>query len=598
MSEYKQTSFSGGINLLLDDTRLPVAFKYKEGGTPYDITYNQYRIGLNVRTRFDVCTPVASSVTDTNAPAGVKQAIVSFGNYIIIFVAGNAYYRLNTDKLWTNIVGFGMSPVAPRYWTVAVPLTTTNYGRIAVGTTPTGSSSATADAAGGITQIQTNFVASTFGNIPGLLVQDGLNQPQFLYIDSNGDVQCRTTQTYAEWTYTIDPSTLVVSVDQREYVPVGTYMEWYDGVLFIVDTNYQYIYRSVSGRPLDFVINVDLNGNKGGDATTTSTSVGVSGITALKAMPGNVLFVGAGGNACFTLTFNTNASAPTIFGEYTFIVTPLFNANCVSERGIVNLLSDQVFIDANGLVSFSSAESQSNRGRNSVFSSAVQSLFTGIKQYSTQDSNTLNKGWSSAALFDNYAIFSVNTVLGYVLVVYDTINNVYSSIDTAQLGNHAAKQFATISTDTNAIYCITDDDRVVQLYAAATKDNATIRLGAVSEQDPNKEQKVQKVRAVMTNITQNVNVTCQLFVNNRLSGSSVQTLNYVPPGNTYSGVGLGPDINTQTNNLLFSLPDSQQGWKSFVVLSWTGGASLTAVSISTQDYTPLQALKTQAVTNQ
>ena len=93
--EFKQTSFAGGINLLLDDTRLPVSFKYKEGDTPYDITYNQYRIGLNIRTRFDVCAPVNSSVTDLSAPAGVKQAIVSFGNYIILFCAGNAHYKLN-----------------------------------------------------------------------------------------------------------------------------------------------------------------------------------------------------------------------------------------------------------------------------------------------------------------------------------------------------------------------------------------------------------------------------------------------------------------------------------------------------------------------
>ena len=70
--EFKQTSFSGGINLLLDDTRLPVSFKYKEGDTPYDITYNQYRLGINTRTRFDVCSPVNSSITDSLESAWIK----------------------------------------------------------------------------------------------------------------------------------------------------------------------------------------------------------------------------------------------------------------------------------------------------------------------------------------------------------------------------------------------------------------------------------------------------------------------------------------------------------------------------------------------
>src|SRR6478736_10320565 len=109
MSDFKQTSFSGGLNLLLEDSRLPVIIKPKEGQTSYDATYNQYRIGSNIRTRFDVATPTKASVEDGFAPAGLKQGILTFGNYIIIFVAGDAYYRLKTQISWTQISGFSMS---------------------------------------------------------------------------------------------------------------------------------------------------------------------------------------------------------------------------------------------------------------------------------------------------------------------------------------------------------------------------------------------------------------------------------------------------------------------------------------------------------
>jgi len=599
--EFKQTSFSGGLNLLLDDTRLPVSFKYKEGDTPYDITYNQYRLGVNTRTRFDVCSPINSSVEDKLAPQGIKQAILTFGNYVILFVSGTAWYQLNGTTGWTQINGFLMSKTAPRYWTCAIPLTTTNYGRLA---NPVSSTILVPSASGGINQIQTNQIAGTFGNNPGLLVQDGVSQPRFIYINSNGSVNCKITQTYNEWTYTID-SSYNVTVDKREYVPIGTFMEWYNGILFIVDTQFQYIYRSVSGRPLDFVVNVDMDGRKGGDATTTSYSVGVSGITAMRAMPGNSLFVAAGGASTFLVTLNQTPGAPTVFGEYTFNRQVLFNANCITERGIIDIsgslsspnAGDTVFIDANGLRSFNAVLALQNEGRNSIFSSTISGLFTGITN-STTITTTTGYGWASAITFDNYAIFSVNTVFGYVLVVYDTINNVYQSIDINQLGNHAVKQFAAITISTLALYAITDDDRVVQLYISDKFDSPTVRLGAVSSQDPKKELKVTNVRAIFSNIETDASYTCSIFVNNRLSQTAIAKLAYSNPTTPYVGIPIGIDIDTQTNSIIFSFPNSAQGWKAFAVLSWTGTASLVTVSMTTEDLTPMQPLMTQAVVQQ
>jgi len=590
MSDYKQTSFAGGMNLLLDDTRLPVSFKYKEGSSPYDITYNQYRLGLNVRTRFDVCSPVPSAVTDTTCPAGLKQGLVAFGNYIICFIAGTAWYKLNGYPGWTQIQNFSMSKTAPRYWTVAVPLNTTNYARVAVAT------SNVATANNPILQVtQANVIAGSFGNNPGLLVQDNINQAQFIYLDVTGTVQCRTTQTYNQWSFPIDSKTLqMTGPDNREYVPVGNYMEWFNGILFIVGQDRTSIYRSVSGRPLDFVVNVDIAGQKGGDATTTSYSVGVSGITAMRAMPGNMLFVAAGGAACFGVTLNTTPNAPTLFGEYTFIRNILFNANCITERGIIDVLGDSVFIDANGIKSFNSVEQQQNEGRNSVFSSTIQSLFTNVYQSATFDQGYAT-GWCSAINFDNYAIFSVKTTLGYALVIYDTINSVWSSLDELQVGNHAVKQFASITIDSLSLFAITDDDRLVQLYADGNKDTATIRLGAVCEQDPKKELKVAQVRAILTNITSDYSVTCSLFTNNRLDYTQTQSFKYTAPVNPYVGTPIGTDVGTQTNNIMFSFPNSSQGWKSFIVLSWTGGGSLSSTSITTVDGTPMQPLMTQAV---
>ncbi len=604
MSDYKQTSFSGGFNLLLDDTRLPVSLKYKEGDTPYDITYNQYRTASNIRSRFDVCTPINQSVIQTDAPAGLKQAIVAFGRYVIIFVAGKAYYKPVNTVGFVQIDGFSMSTTAPRYWTIAIPLNTTNYGRQAV--IP---SSGPTSANSGVLQTSLNLtVAAQFGTIPGLLVQDGSNQPMFLYLDSNNVVKCRTTQTYQQWSATYDATTGVLTDDEREYVPVGTFMEFYNGILFIVGTDYTSIYRSVSGRPLDFVVNVtagnsgdfSTGGQKGGDATTTSYSVGVGGITALRAMQGSALFVAAGGGT-FLVTLNQTPGAPTIFGEYTFNRQILFTSSCISERGIIDISGppnstnsssgDTVFIAAEGLRSFNAVEQQQNEGRNSVFSSTAQSLFTGITQVAPN---------CSAVTYDNYAIFSVLTTNGYALVLYDTINSCYTSVDYSSLSGAAAKQFASITVGALALYAITSDDRVVQLYSGTTTEQAIIRFGAVSSQDPKKEHKVKNFRSVFTNITHNFSITAYLFTNNRLDQVLINHVNYVAPVDIYTGPSVGADIGTQTENVLFTFTNAQSGWKSFVVLTWTGGASLNSVCMTAQDIdvSNNQSLNAQAVTNQ
>jgi len=594
MSEFKQTSFSGGLNLLLDDTRLPVSLKYKEGDSPYDITYNQYRIGRNIRTRFDVCTPVKAPAEDKFAPAGLKQAILTFGNFVILFVAGKGYWRYKTQISWTQIVGFSMSATAPRYWTVVVPLYTTNYVRFAI-PTDTGKP---ADAAAGIKKQEAGNVAGTLGNVSGLLVQDGINQPQFIYLDSNNVVQCRTTQTYSQWDFTLDGGGTVLVTDNREYVPVGTFMEWFNGILFIVAPDSTQIYRSVSGRPLDFVVNVAPNGTKGGDASTVAYSVGVSGITAIRAMPGNSLLVAAGGSACFSVTLNQTPNAPTLFGEYTFNRALLFNSNCITERGIIDIsgplsqggsAGDSVFIDANGLRSFNAIEYLQNEGRNSVFSSVIQSLFNGVVQQ-----NNL----CAAINFDNYAIFSVNTVMGYVLVIYDTITGNYTAIDSDQIGNNAVKQFAAIQIDSLNLYAITSDDRVIQVFGSIEALQGIIRLGAVCTQDPKKEIKVTNVRAIFTNITQDFSITCSIFTNNRLDGEITTKIACPPYTDGYTGESIGSDVGTQTNSIVFPFPNASQGWKCFPVITWTGGASLASVSISTQDATPMQPPMTQGVVQQ
>lgn len=550
-------------------------------------------MGFNLRNRYDVLEAVQSSKEDISAPRGVKQGIFTLGNYVLLFVAGRAYYRLSTLTGWTPIAGFSMSTTAPRVWIVTVPVSTTNYARIA--NTSDLATPAIPDSRAGINAL--NVSATFAGNNPGVLVQDGVNQPQFIFLDNTGNPTTRITQSYDEWSFPLDPTTLqLTGTDNREYVPIGTFMAWYNGILFIVAIDGQNIYRSVSGRPLDFVVNVDEDGQKGGDATTTSYSVGVGGITSLYPTAGGSLFVSAGGLANFDVTLNTANTAPTEFGEYTFLRSFLFNAGVMSDRAIVDVIGDTTFIDVGGLRSFNAVEQLQNEGRNDPFSATVQSLFTGIIQQPDA---------CAAIVFDNYALYGVETVYGNAIIVYDTLNKDFCSVDLSQTGGAAVKQFAKIETDIVALYAMTGDDKIYQLYCDTTKsDTPIVRPRSITTnamngnqnvnmQTPKMEIKPTNYRVVLTNITKDCTLTGSVFMNNRLVvRPETKQITYVTPTTPYNLSPVFADADTQLVNALFSIPDCGQGYKTFVVLSWTGG-KLTNWSMTGSDLSPMNPLLSQ-----
>ena len=554
MGEFNQPSFKGGMNLLVDDTR---------------IGPDEYREAFNVRNRFDVLDQVLTAEEQTGAPQGTKQGIFTFGDYLLMFVFGEAWYQLRGTQGWTLIQGFQMNPFAQRVYVAVVPVSTTNYGRLASDNTPVPNN-----------PIKLSNVSAALGNAPGIVVQDGSTQPYFIWVDNSG-IHTKQTQTYAQWFY--DPTGVN---DRREYVPIGTFMEWMDGVLFILATDQATLLRSVTGRPLDFVINVDKDGQKGGDAFTTGYSVGVGQITCLKALSSGGLFVSAANAVCFAVTFNRNPGAPTLFGEATFIRQLLFSAGCVSDRVFVDILGDSAFVDPEGLRSFNAVLQLQNEGRNSIFSLKVAKLFDGVIQKAET---------TAAIVFDNYALFSLNSIYGNIILVYDTLNKCFTSIDTVT-GGKAIKQFAKIDTNVTQLYAITQDDKLLRLYSGTEFAVSTVRLGGLCSQNPKQELQPNEFRCVLNGFRLDSTITVRAFVNNRVSGDPItRRLKFNPSVRPYTGSPAFVDVDSQVNNVTFNFTGANQGWKVFFVINWTGGGSVTNIQSTTQELTPVQPLLTQGI---
>jgi hypothetical protein len=417
-------------------------------------------------------------------------------------------------------------------------------------------------------------------------------------------------------------------MDFREYVPVGNVMSWNNGVLYITDPTNNFIYTSVEGRPLDFVVNVintlpvsspiappyDPYGNNlippgpyfvqlgGGDATTTAYSVGVGGITTLAPLSSGGIIVGAAG-AIFSVTQNMTPNAPTTFGEYQYVRTFLFNANCLSDRALINSIGDTRFIDITGIRSFNAVESYQTEGRNSPFSATIQSIFG-------PDANTINQDplYASSILYNNYELYSVMTILGPAIAKYDTINSCWVSFDLQQVPGKRIKKFVALQINVLALFCITEDDKCYQLYASLTETSAgSFRTVGVTSNllyanynikmnNPENEVKLMETRVIVNKVTETCNVSLTPFVDNRVGqdGKITKTVNYQEPAIIYEDPTMLPDVNTQLSNILFPTPRIRQGWKVFGVISWTEG-TITQFSMSLENLTPMNPPTSQLV---
>ncbi len=415
---------------------------------PTQLDQGEYALMINGRVRNGGVEPVKLPLEISSLPAGRIQGIYGFDRYLLVFVEGRAYFRdyLISTQVFYEVQGFQMSADAPVIYACAVPASTVNQKRV-----PNLNDDDVVLSSGPVT------LTTSVGSSPAcVLCQDGTTQPFVIFTDGTA----RATAAYTDW-----------SDDNREYVPVGKQMFYSaDGILYLVaqDSNGQYtlILHSVSGRPLDYMVIVDADGNKlseeDGRAQNVAYSVDYAEVTAMSG-------IGANDGAFFIATFKQSYLVfpdftRLIYGEPKFRNQPLFSTGPLNNFSLVDLLGDQALIDFTGIKSFNSILQTRNEGRNTPFSADIQPLFGNIIQTVT-----------AASEFDDYGLFGVTTKYGPAILVWDSIlpQPAFVSMDLYP-GVRPIKQFATIKTlATRSVFFITDDNK---LYEAFKGDTAKVRL--------------------------------------------------------------------------------------------------------------------------
>ena len=466
--EYMQQSFAGGMNLAMSDARMGE---------------DEYRYAQNVRSRFSVLEGVKTAKDVTNDIDSLDtdsmqlQAVITVGEFVFVFFDGGCVYRrpLNTST-WTVLMSGGTMNRSGPIYTQTVPASSMNYKRK---TYVAGSVNTRGAGTGQTVNITTTTVAIT---VACIIVQDGTHQPRIIEINGNTVSPDRPAKKYTEW------------ATPREYVPVGKQMCFFNNKLFIA--NGRKLYHSVSGRPLDFVVAVDEDGDAAGDADTVSYSVGYNEITSLAILNSEAIMVGTVGSSwgiklVYSAEFN-------LFGEPFFVKQFLFTANPVNDFCFVDVLGDFAFVDPEGLRSFNAVSQSKNEGRNSVFSLKVGKLLQGVRQ---------DVDNCAAITFDDYALFACKTTKGYGVIVYDLLTKAFVSFDRIvdDSGSIAGpiKMFAKVITNkTHELFAITGNHKLVKLYEGQKFADAYVETRSFCTQHPGVEQKPVDLKLLFNNVSE------------------------------------------------------------------------------------------------
>jgi len=396
--EFSSFDFTGGLLTIQPD-----ASKIPNGS---------YRIGKNIRVRDNVVQPVASPIdASANLPGMYIQGSHEMGIWAVAFIQGIAYIRdmSSLTTFWVKLSGYKLDSSVERIYTEVVPMSFNAYKRTNKG--PTDAS---------IPQIANQFYNDQGGGIPCLIAQDGINQPLLIHPDASGySFTCRQAGSYSTWT-----------PDNPEYVPVGYQMAW-DGQRLHIVLQGRFAYekkrlvgRSVNNRPLDFMVALDSDGNKvvpetEGDARITSYGVDFDEITALSVVNNSQPSV-----LVCTLKNIWQASpdfsaTETTFGEPIFRPTYIASTGVIGPDVFVQINGDTAFVSQSGIRSINATAQNRYEGRNFPLAKEISRILQGKTQ-------TLG----AAIGFNDYAYFSVSSVHGNVIVVYDTILGKWVSVDT------------------------------------------------------------------------------------------------------------------------------------------------------------------------
>lgn len=443
-----QRAFAGGMSALFDSTKPPE---------------NTYRIGINTRARKNVLAGAFKPIKITT-PNAIHQAIFSLDDKLVVIIGGVPHIYNDASRTVTEIPGAAsLSPTATFVYHESVPAPDNPF-------VVTGNN------------FSKTYVPAV-NQIPAVTVlQDGETQPRIL----TPELVCRAAGTYAAWTY-----------DGPEYIPIGRQMCYSSGTkkLFVASPDGRRVFQSVSGRPLDFVLNFNsTTGVKQSDAEGSSIVVSAARLVLLAAAQTGG-FIAATRHGAFSA--NPSADYPLAFGEPYLKPDPLFPVGAVSHLCISTANGESVFVSPGGIQSFNEVMQYQNESNNTAFGAPISDY---IIQPITR---------ACAIRANSYTFFGMDTVFGSGILVFDNQIGAFVSIDLVG----AVKEFAILDNNGQSrVFFITYTNEMYELpLYSGTPSAFHVYLGEFTT-TPEAQQKPDRVCLTLNNVRNAGEVTVDFVV--------------------------------------------------------------------------------------
>jgi len=531
---------------------------------PSGIEDNEYALLINGRNRYGNLAPIKGlTERSTEIPAGKYQAIFGFDSIMLVFISGVPFVRdfAQVGSVFQQVPGVFLSETVDEIFAAAVPSSWMNLQRKLED--------------GETTSSQLAFYSEVFGTPAAIVCQDGISRPYLIF--SSG--QARLAKNFAEWS-----NDELDGIDKREYVPVGKQMLYSpEGILYTISADGTEIYRSVTGRPLDYVVAIDSNGDKltplssgKEEASRTSYKIDFSKITCL-AEVGAPPRIAEEGQGFFVSTRKKSwlvfpNFGSTIFGEPTFSNQGLFPTGGVNNNSIIDILGDKALTTETGITSFNSVLAVSNEGKNAPFHDKIFKLF---ELGQDQIIQTTTASISS----DNYGFMAVDTVYGPAILVYDALRRQHTAIDIYPEVSGKIKQFAEVKVNGQRfLYFITTGNQMFEMFSGEIQTMKVYLKEVTSPETAEKEILPRRARVVLNNAVSGGTITITPYVDSKAgtpvsrtyeAATSVNTIPIAPP----FGANTADDIDNKT----FDFSQQNIGNIAGLYIELTGSAEIDRV---------------------
>lgn len=521
-----KSDFSGGLNRRDDTTKLQPS---------------EYPLLVNARSRYNALEPIYSAVKQTSGlPTDVLfQGVYAAGSIVLVFAGGLAYYKdfSASSSNFTQVVGFTMSETAAYFYVEFVPASSRNFIRKTTGT-PNAAVN----------------LGNTISQTPQCaIVQDGTNQPWII----NSDGTARISKNYNQW-----------ATDAREYVPIGKQMLYHNGILYVVSPDGSQIFRSVTGRPLDFVVAIDNNGAAVADAGAVSFAVDYGAVSCIRPLntDANAIFVGTSYRSYMVIpSFDT-----TLYGEPTYNNVPLFTTGPLSQFAFIELLGDSAFITFSGIRSFNAVQQLKREGKNAPFSTEIAPFLDDIIQDTV-----------AAINFDDYALFAVKTIYGDGVMVYDTLTNKWTAMDKLT-GISGIKQFAEIKIPgTRRLFFITALG-LYEYYGSSSVEQAGWYFGDFTTSQPDIQHKPEVLNLVFSEPLETGVVRARVYTDSKMGGTAYGNIDTpVTPMSLTNRFPFGVSSQDRVRVIRLDIGRERTGYKQGVYVEWAFPATLLSAQLDT-----------------